>query len=327
MKAVLLREYGGAEVLYIGETETPTAAPGELLIRVRTTALNRADLLQRRGLYPPPAGASEILGLEAAGEVVGIGEGVLHYRMGDRVAVLLPGGGYAQYVTAPAGMVIPIPDDMTFEEGAAIPEAFLTAYMNLYWLGELGRDQTVLIHAGASGVGTAAIQLVKDAGAHALVTAGSPEKLKLCRELGAVEGWNYRIGSFRDWVMKVTEGTGVDLILDFIGGPYLADNLNSLAPDGRLVIIGTMGGAKADEVNLGLLLAKRLRIQATTLRAQPLENKLQLTQEFVQSFQPAFRTGALRPVVDSVWPWTRVREAHEHMEANQNLGKIVLLLE
>lgn len=327
MKAVLLREFGGPDVLYIGEGETPVAAQGELLIRVRATALNRADLLQRRGLYPPPPGASEVLGLEAAGEVAGIGEGVTHYRVGDRVAVLLPGGGYAQYVTAPAGMVIPIPDDMSFEEAAAIPEAFLTAYMNLYWLGELAQDQTVLIHAGASGVGTAAIQLVKDAGGHALVTAGSPEKLKLCRELGAVEGWNHRHGSFRDWVMKVTEETGVDLILDFVGGPYLTDNLRSLAPDGRLVIIGTMGGAKAEELNLGLLLSKRLRILATTLRSQPVDKKIQLTQEFVQSFQPAFRTGALRPVVDSVWSWTQVREAHEHMEANKNLGKIVLLID
>jgi putative PIG3 family NAD(P)H quinone oxidoreductase len=324
MKAVLQRENGGPDVLYIGDAPTPAPSAGELLIRVRAAALNRADLLQRRGQYPPPPGVTNILGLEAAGEIAAVGEGVQGWQLGDPVCVLLPGGGYAQYVTAPAELAMKIPPGMGFEEAAAIPEAYLTAYLNLFRLGELQAGHTVLIHAGASGVGTAAIQLADAAGGRALATAGTPEKLALCRELGAEAVWNYRDGSFRDWALRMTGGSGVQLILDFIGGPYLSDNLRSLAPDGKLVIIGVMGGAKADAVDLGLLLMKRLSIRATTLRSQPLGTKIALTRAFTERFWPMFGSGRLRPVVDSVWDWTQVQEAHAHMEANRNAGKIVL---
>jgi putative PIG3 family NAD(P)H quinone oxidoreductase len=295
-----------------------------VLIRVRAAALNRADLLQRKGHYPPPPGTTPILGLEAAGEIAALGEGVAGFRIGDPVCALLPGGGYAQYVAVPADLAVKIPPGMSFETAAAIPEAYLTAYLNLFWLGELKAGDTVLVHAGASGVGTAAIQLASAVGGRVLATAGTPEKLALCRELGAEAAWNYRDGSFRDWALGMNDGAGVQLILDFVGGPYLTDNLHSLAPDGRLAVIGTLGGGRADAVDLGLILRKRLTIRATTLRSQPVETKIRLTREFATRFMPAFASGRLRPVIDSVWDWTQVREAHEHMEANRNAGKIVL---
>ena len=324
MKAVLLRGHGGTDVMEIGEAPMPEVREGEVLIRVRAFGLNRADLLQRRGQYPPPPGVPDIPGLEAAGIVAALGPGVKRVRVGDPVCVLLPGGGYAEYAAAPEGMVMPVPEGLSLEEAAAIPEAFLTAFLNLFRLGKLRAGETVLIHAGASGVGTAAIQLANLAGGRVLVTAGSAGKLKLCRELGAQDGWNYHDGSFRDWVRQATGGRGADLVLDLVGGPYLQDNLFSLAPDGRLVVVGTMGGASAENIHLGLLLTRRLRILGTTLRSQPVETKIRLTQSFMHGWLPAFRTKRLVPVIDSVWDWTRLREAHEHMEAGRNLGKIVL---
>lgn len=327
MLAVLLKEYGTTENLYIGETKTPVIDAGDLLIRVHATALNRADLMQRRGMYPPPQGASEILGLEVAGEVEQVGENVTNWNVGDRVFALLPGGGYAQYAAVPEKMAMRIPDNLSYAEAAAIPEVFLTAYSNLYWLGGLKAGQTVLVHAGASGVGTAAIQLIREAEATSLVTAGSPEKLSYCTTLGAAAGWNYRQGAFLPFVEEQTNGAGVDIILDFIGAPYFGQNLQALATDGRLVIIGTMGGAEVDSVNLGYLLGRRLQVIGTALRSRSKTEKERLTQEFSAYALPKFEDGSLKPIVDTVFNWKDVADAHEFMEDNRNTGKIVLKVE
>ncbi|HEY8393937.1 MAG TPA: NAD(P)H-quinone oxidoreductase [Thermaerobacter sp.] len=324
MRAVLVRQPGGPEQLYLGEYPTPEPHEGELLVRVRATALNRADILQRRGLYPPPPGASPILGLEMAGVVERTGPGCPGWQPGDRVFALLPGGGYAEYVTVPAGMAMRIPAKLTFEEAAAIPEAFFTAYQTLFWIGRLQAGERVLVHAGASGVGTAAIQLARDAGAEVLVTAGSEAKLEACRSLGASHAFNYKDGPFAPRVLEATGGRGVDLVLDFVGAPYWEQNLECLATDGRLVLIATMGGGVLERCDLRRLLAKRLQVTGTTLRSRSPEYKARLTQEFATRILPRFAEGRLRPIIDRVFPWEQVADAHRYMEANRNIGKIVL---
>jgi tumor protein p53-inducible protein 3 len=325
MRAVLIEE--GTHRLYIGEAEEPVMNDDELLVSVQATALNRADLLQKRGLYPPPKGASEIMGLEMAGIVEKVGKNVTGWQPGDRVCALLPGGGYAERVTIPAGMAIRIPDHFSFAEAAAIPEVFLTAYLNLFWLGGLKADYNVLIHAGASGVGTAAIQLVREAGATSIVTAGSEEKRKTCLELGASLAIDYKAGPFEPAVKEATEGRGVNIILDFIGAPYWKQNISCLAMDGRLIIIGTMGGSKAPEVNLGYLLSRRLQVIGTALRSRSVEDKIALTKEFTDFAMPRFMDGRLRPIIDSIWDMEQVEEAHAYMESNKNTGKIIMQIQ
>lgn len=324
MKAVVIKEPGGPEVLSIEEVETPRIGANEVLVRTRATALNRADLLQRRGFYPPPKGASDILGLEVAGEVIEIGERVTKAKKGDRVCALLPGGGYAQYAAIPEEMLIPIPENLSFEQAAGIPEVFLTAYMNLFQLGRLQEKDRVLVHAGASGVGTAAIQLIREAGAAAYATAGSDKKVAITKELGAEDGWNYKQGSFLPWIKEKTNGEGVNIILDFVGAPYFEDNLQSLAMDGRLIVIGTMGGIHVDNVNLGFILRNRLQIIGTALRTQPPSKKIELTKSFAQFALDRFKDGRLKPIIDSVYDWNDVSKAHEYMESNANIGKIIL---
>jgi len=319
-----MRGTGGVEVLHIGDHPDPRPKAGELLVRVRATAVNRADLLQRRGKYPPPEGASEILGLEMAGEVEAAGPGCEGWNPGDRVCALLPGGGYAQKAAVPAGVAMRIPDRLSYEEAAAIPEAFLTAYHNLFSLGGLLPGMTVLVHAGGSGVGTAAIQLVREAGAVSLVTAGSPAKIDRCRELGARAGWNYRQGPFAPWVTEQTGGRGVDLVLDFVGAPYFGQNLSSLATDGKLIVIGAMGGGVADRVDLLDLLFRRLQILASSIRSLDTARKTDLTKRFAGFALPRFADGRLAPVIDSVYDWAQVASAHLRMESNANVGKIVL---
>jgi tumor protein p53-inducible protein 3 len=324
LKAILLTGFGGVDVLRMGEWPDPVMEHDEILMRVRATALNRADLLQRRGRYPPPPGASEILGLEAAGEVIAAGPEAGAFRPGECVCALLPGGGYAERVTFPGTLAIRIPDNLSFEEAAAVPEVFLTAWRALFDLGDLAAGHTVLVHAGASGVGTAAVQLAREAGASVLVTAGSPEKIRRCQDLGAREGWNYRGGPFAPWVAERTGGRGVDIILDSVGAPYFEQNLASLAFDGRLVVIGVMGGPKAEGLDLGRLLMRRHRIIGTSLRALPRERKAALVEAFCASALPRFADGRLAPVIDSVFDWTEVASAHARMESNANVGKIVL---
>lgn len=325
MKAILVDEQN--ERLYIGEHEKPEPAEDELLVRVKATAINRADLLQKKGAYPPPKGASSILGLEMAGVVEDMGSDVSEWKRGDRVCALLPGGGYAEYAVVPASMAMRVPKGFSFEEAAAIPEVFLTAYMNLYWLGGLEKGKTVLIHAGASGVGTAAIQLVREAGGTSIITAGTEEKRAFCRELGAMKSIDYKAGPFEPKVQEATDGRGVDLIFDFIGAPYWEQNLKCLAVDGRLVVIGTMGGTKVEGINLGQLLFKRLQVIGTALRSQPIEKKAKLSREFAEYAMPRFAEGRLKPIIDSVWSWTEADEAQKYMEQNKNTGKIVMTVE
>lgn len=324
MKAIVTTGPGGIDVLRMGVRADPVPARGELLVRVRATALNRADLLQRRGLYPPPEGAPDILGLEMAGEVVAPVPGCEGWTPGDRVFALLPGGGYAELAAVPGAMAMRIPGTLSFEEAAAVPEVFLTAYLNLFDLGGLGPGGTVLIHAGASGVGTAAIQLAREAGAVALVTAGSPEKIARCLALGARAGWNHREGPFAPWVAAQTGGRGVGVILDFVGAPFFEQNVRSLAVDGAMIVVGTLGGGRAEKVDLGVVLSRRLRIVGSALRSLPLERKIALTKRFAAFGLPRLADGRLRPVVDSVFDWNEVAKAHARMESNANIGKIVL---
>lgn len=322
MKAVKVNEK--TSTLFIDEVETPSIGKNEVLVQVKATALNRADLLQKRGLYPPPPGASHVLGLEMSGVIEKIGENVTQFQIGDRVCALLSGGGYAEYVAVPEEMLIPIPDSLGFEEAAAIPEAFLTAYLNLFHLGKLQKDQTVLIHAGASGVGTAAIQLATLAGAKVIVTAGSEEKLELCRSLGANLTINYRNGEFQPIVYEWTEYKGAHLILDFIGASYWEQNISSLAVDGKLILIGTLGGTKIKETDLGKILFRRIQVIGSTLRSLPIEKKSSLTKDFVSFAYEQIANGHIKPIIDSVYDWTDVNDAHERMERNLNSGKIVL---
>jgi tumor protein p53-inducible protein 3 len=324
VKAIVVEQPGGPEQLKLGEAPTPAPGPGELLVRVRAAALNRADILQREGNYPPPPGASEILGLDMAGVVEARGSGCTRFQEGDRVCGLLPGGGYAEYAILPEALAMPIPEGWGFEEAAAVPEVFLTAFQTLFWIGRLAAGETVLVHAGASGVGTAAIQLAREAGATVLTTAGSEEKCAACRELGAAAAINYRQGPFADAVLEATAGQGVDLILDFVAAAYLEQNLAVLRTDGRLVLISTLGGGKVDGVRLGTLIAKRLQITGTTLRSRSLEYKARLTGELSEFALERFARGALKPVIDSTFSWEKAAEAHRRMEANRNVGKIVL---
>lgn len=324
MKAVIIDNNQKPNELRIGEIPTPQINENEVLIRVKATALNRADLLQRRGMYPPPKGESEILGLEAAGVVVEVGKNVNNVAVGDRVCCLLPGGGYAEYVGVPSEMVIQIPNNLSYEEAAGIPEAFLTAYLNIFELGRVKKHDKVLVHAGASGVGTAAIQLLYEAGTEVFITAGSDEKINFCIELGAKYGWNYKNGSFLQWIKENTENKGVNIILDFVGAPYFQENLQSLATDGRLIVIGAMGGANVDTLDLRYLLRNRLQIIGTALRSKTVEEKIKLTKEFKKFALERFEDGRLKPIIDRVFDWKNVEEAHNYMESNLNIGKIIL---
>ena len=324
MRAVITRGFGGPEVLALGDWPDPEPADDELLVRVHATALNRADLLQREGRYPPPPGASPILGLELAGVVEAAGPACRQFKPGDRVMALVPGGGYAQLAAVPWDLAMPVPDNLSLEEAAAVPEAFLTAYLNLIWLGRLQAGEYALIHAGASGVGTAAIQVVREHGARALVTAGSREKIELCLNLGAEAGFNYREGPWAEAVIQATGGRGVDVILDCVGAPYWDQNLEVLAPDGRLVIIAMMGGTRLADGRLGPILSKRLQVTGSTLRSRSREFKARLVADFTRFALPRLADGRLRPVIDRVMDWTQVAEAHAYMGDNRSKGKVVL---
>jgi putative PIG3 family NAD(P)H quinone oxidoreductase len=322
MRAMLVRE-GAARELYWGEAPTPEPGPGAVLVEVYATAVNRADLLQRRGLYPPPPGEPDILGLEVAGVVAAKGRGVAKWQIGDRVCALLAGGGYAQYVAVHEDMLLPVPSDLDFEQAAAIPEVFYTAFITLVLEAGLEAGERVLVHAGGSGVGTATIQMARQRGAHVVVTAGSNDKLARCRELGADGTINYKTEDFAERVRALTGGEGMDVILDCVGGAYLEKNLAALRVKGRLVIIGLMGGAKA-EINLALVVGKRLRVIGSVLRARPLAEKIAITAAFKAQVLPLLASRQIRPVIDSVYPITEVEKAHEHVAANRNFGKVVL---
>lgn len=319
MKAILVE----GDALAWGDAPAPEPGPDAVLVRVHATAVNRADLLQRRGLYPPPPGESEIMGLEAAGVVAAAGANAGAWHAGDRVFCLLAGGGYAEYVAVHKDMLLAIPAMLDFEQAAAIPEAFYTAFLNLVLEGGLTAGESVLIQAGGSGVGTAAIQVARHVGARVLVTAGSDDKIQRCVALGAHASINYKTEDFAEQVPVLTEKLGVDVILDCVGGSYFEKHLGILRPQGRLVIIGLMGGARA-EINLAPVVAKRLRVIGSVLRSRSLAEKLAITEAFKAQILPAIAGGTMRAVIDSVYAITDAEQAHAHVAANRNFGKVVL---
>ncbi|MYD97038.1 MAG: NAD(P)H-quinone oxidoreductase [Gammaproteobacteria bacterium] len=319
MKAIVVRE----QALVWEEVDEPDVGPGEVRIENHATAVNRADLAQRAGGYPPPPGASPVLGLECAGVVTAVGEGVARVAQGDEVCALLAGGGYAETVVVPAGQVLRKPANLSFEEAAAIPEVFATAYLNLYVEARLGRGERALIHAGASGVGTAAVQMGKAFGNPMFVTAGSEAKIERCVALGADAGFDRHRGDFTDAVMAWSGREGVDVILDPVGGSYLASNLNCLAVDGRLVVIGLLGGASA-EVPLGSMMVKRQRIIGSTLRARSIAAKANVMDELKARVWPLIESGEIVPVIEDVLPIDEAARAHELISSNRTFGKVVL---
>lgn len=324
MRAAVVTTPGGPEAFEIRELEDPTPGPEEVLVAVHATALNRADLLQRRGRYPVPNGIrGDILGLEMAGTVIEAGDRVSAWKPGDRVMALLSGEGYASKVVVHERMLMAVPPNLSLEQAASIPEVFLTAFDALFLQCGLQPGETALVHAVGSGVGTAATQMASVVGCRVFGTAGSDEKLGQAAELGLNVGINYHNEDFAEVVAARTDGRGVDVILDVIGADYWARNLQSLAPRGRMVLVGTMSGSKL-EVDLGALMQKRLRVHGTVLRSRPLEEKAALTQEFARRMLPLFASERIAAVVDRVYPLEEVAEAHRLMESNGNFGKIVL---
>ncbi|MEO8900423.1 MAG: NAD(P)H-quinone oxidoreductase [Polyangiaceae bacterium] len=324
MKAVVVSEPGGPDKLQIVELPDPMPGAAEVAVDIHASALNRADLLQRRGLYPPPPGVTQVLGLECAGVVSALGPGCAgRLKLGERVMVLLAGGGYAERVVVPEALAMKVPSALSFEQAAAVPEAFLTAREALFVSGQISAGDSVLIHAAAGGVGSAAVQLARVAGARVFATAGGPEKCAWVRELGADVVIDYKSAQFADVILEETAGRGVDVILDFVGAAYAEQHAACLATRGRQVLIGVLGGAKAT-VNLALLMSKRQTLTGLVMRARSVEEKIELTRAFARTYLPLFDDGRLKPLVDSVFPLSDVARAHERMESNQNLGKIVL---
>lgn len=326
MRAVVLREHGGPEVLVITESTDPVPGPEEVLVRVHATALNRADLLQRMGMYPNPFPADdEIPGLEFAGEVVSCGPRVLMWRPGDRVMGIVSGGAYAEKLVIHERQAMEVPAGMSWTDAAAIPEVFITAWDALVVQGGLTSGRWAMVHAGASGVGTAAIQICRAIGARVIVTC-SAGKVQACRGLGADVVVDYGSQDFVEVAREATGGAGVDVVLDVIGGEYVEKNVAALAVKGRIIQVGVMAG-KPLPFNIGLLLGKRATITGTVLRARPTEEKIAISRQFAAEMLPLFSTGALRPVVDSVYAFADVAEAQQRMASNANTGKIVLDLD
>ncbi|HEY0509335.1 MAG TPA: NAD(P)H-quinone oxidoreductase [Blastococcus sp.] len=329
MHAVTIPQPGGPEVLTWAEVPDPVCGPGEVLVDVAATAVNRADLLQRQGFYPPPRGASDILGLECSGIVSEVGAGVTQWSVGDEVCALLSGGGYAERVAVPAGQLLPRPSGVELATAAALPEVACTVWSNVFLLAGLARGDTFLVHGGSSGIGTMAIQLAARAGARVFTTAGTAAKLAFCRELGAEVAINYRDEDFVDRVKEATGGAGVDVILDNMGAKYLARNVDALAVGGRLVVIGMQGGTKA-ELDLGRLLGKRASVHATTLRSRPATGpggKAEIVAAVRHDVWPDVERGVIRPIVDRRLPMSRAAEAHRLIEASEHIGKVLLLPE
>ncbi|XP_061599461.1 quinone oxidoreductase PIG3 [Cololabis saira] len=327
MRAVCVDVPGGPENLVLRNVPRPEPKDGEVLIKVHAAALNRADLLQRRGLYPPPPGESGLLGLEVAGTVQSLGPGLkMGWKPDDRVMALLGGGGYAEYVPVREELVMPVPSNVPLREAAAIPEAWLTAFQLLELIAQVKEGEVVMVHAGASGVGTAAVQLARLLGAVPVVTAGSPEKLAVAQELGAAAGFNYKEERFAQGVHDFTGGKGANVILDCIGGSNWEQNVSCLAVDGRWVLYGTMGGRTVEGDLLGKLLSKRGLLLSSLLRSRSLQYKAELVKAFSQRVLPHFSAGSpsLRPVIDSSFSLEDVADAHRHMEANRNMGKIII---
>jgi putative PIG3 family NAD(P)H quinone oxidoreductase len=325
MRAVIVTSPGGPENLSLSDVPDPEAGPGEVVLAVAATAVNRADIMQRMGFYPPPPGAPQWLGLEASGTVIEVGPGVTGWSVGDRACALLAGGGYAERVAVPAGQLLPVPEGIGLVEAAALPEVTCTVWSNVMMLAGLRPGDTFLVHGGSSGIGTMAIQLARQVGATVAVTAGSAEKLARCAELGADITINYREQDFEAEVKAATGGHGADVILDNMGAKYLARNVATLAIGGRLVVIGLQGGRKA-ELDLGILLAKRAAVHATSLRARPTQEKAEIVASVLEHVWPLLVDGAVRPVVHATMPLDRVADAHRLVEESGHIGKVLLTL-
>jgi putative PIG3 family NAD(P)H quinone oxidoreductase len=326
MLAVEITAPGGPDVLRPTQRSVPRPGAAEVLIRVEAAGVNRPDVLQRLGSYPPPAGASDIPGLEVAGTVVEVDAGAPRWRPGDRVCALVAGGGYAEYCVAPAIQCLPIPPEMTVVSAAAIPETFFTVWTNLFKRGGLQPGERVLIHGGSSGIGTTAIQLAHAAESIVLTTAGSDAKCEACRRLGADVAINYRRDDFVEVVRRETSGAGVDIILDIIGGSYLLRNIECLALNGRLIQIGLLGGAHAP-IDLGRLMRRRLTITGSTLRVRTAEEKGELARDLEANVWPLLAAGRVAPVIDRTFPLAEAADAHRRMETSEHVGKIVLTIE
>src|SRR6202049_466178 len=326
MRAVVIVAPGGPEQLHVEELADPEAGVGEVVVRVAGAGVNRADLLQRQGFYPPPAGASDILGLEASGVVASVGPGVAALTEGDRVMLLVEGGSYAEFVAVRAAQVLRVPDNIDLIEAGGIPEAFITAHDALFTRARLQPGETVLIHGGGGGIGTAAIQLGRQRGCRVLVTAGSAAKLGRCAELGADAGINYATEDFVARTRELTDGRGADVVLDIMGASYLGRNLEVVATDGRVVVIGMQGGTQA-EIDLAVMMRRRVSLISTALRARPAAQKAAIAAAFAADVVPALGRGELRPVIDRVLPFEAAPEAHRLMEAGELVGKILLVPE
>jgi putative PIG3 family NAD(P)H quinone oxidoreductase len=324
MRAVFIRQPGGPEVLELRDVASPEPARGEVRVRVRATAVNRADLLQRLGKYPAPAGSpADIPGLEIAGEVDAVGEGATELAKGDRVFAVVGGGGYAEQVVVHSRAVARMPAGMSFAEAAAVPEAFVTAWDAMIEQARLSAGELALVHAAGSGVGTAGFQLARAIGARTLGTTRTPEKLARARQLGLDDGLVVDGGRFADQVLAISGGCGADVVLELVGGRYVSEDLACLAPRGRIVVVGTMGGP-ACELDLALLMHKRAEVRGTVLRARPLEEKILAARALQRHIVPLLERGALRPVVDRVLPLARAAEAHAVLQTSETFGKIVL---
>ncbi len=320
MKAVVIDD---EKNLHWQDFETPEPGADEVLIKVHATAINRADLMQRQGFYPPPPGASPIMGLECSGEIAATGQNASRFKVGDRVCALLAGGGYAEFAAVHEGSVLPIPGGNSFAHGACLPEVFATAWLNLFMEAKLQPGEKVILHAGASGVGTAAIQLCRSFGSPCFVTTGNDAKIDTCVELGAESGFNRHQGSFLAKAKEFAGEGGIGVILDPVGGAYLEDNLKLLGLNGRLVLIGLMGGNKT-EIDLAALMVKRIRIIGSTLRTRPIAEKTQVMSQLFEKVWPKIESGEIRPIIDTVFPIEQVDEAHKLVSADATIGKVVL---
>ena len=323
MMAVEIAAPGGPEQLRIVRRPMPQPGEGEVLVRVAAAGVNRPDVMQRQGRYPPPAGASDIPGLEIAGEVIALGANVSGVALGDKVTALLPGGGYADHAVAAAALCLPIPGGLSMVEAAALPETFFTVWTNLFERGGLKAGESVLIHGGTSGIGTTAIQLAVAWGARVIATAGTEEKARACERLGAARGIDYRTEDFVEVIRQQTDGKGVDLILDMVGASYLARNMEAVAVEGRLVVISLIGGARA-EINLGTLMSKRLTVTGSTLRIRSVAQKAAVAEGLRRHVWPLLSAGRVRPIIHATFPLAQASEAHRLMETSQHIGKIVL---
>jgi putative PIG3 family NAD(P)H quinone oxidoreductase len=323
MRAVTLPSFGGPEVLTLAEVPTPPYGPGEVLVQVAATAVNRADTLQRMGFYNPPTGASPYPGLECSGRIAAVGADVAGWQVGDEVCALLSGGGYAEQVAVPAGQLLPVPAGVSLIEAAGLPEVTCTVWSNVFQLATLQPGELLLVHGGTSGIGTMALQLAARHGSRVVCTVGSDKKAKRAEELGAERAIRYRDEDFVEVVQSMTDGRGADVILDNMGAKYLGRNVDALSVGGRLVIIGMQGGTRA-ELDLAALMHKRASVHATSLRARPLTEKAAIVQAVLAGVWPAIESGEVRPVIDRVLPLDDVAEAHRLMESSEHVGKILL---